>query len=158
MGLKALKEFYLGPTGTLIGYLLLVAAAVWRMPVQKWTLVLVALMPMSIFLAASLSADAVSIGLSLLAIAMILRLALGQELVSRRSLSWLAVVLLLLALAKPGYVLISLLVFLIPKERFSRPGECWKARTCLVGLPFVLDAGLGSIDTRAMRALRPIST
>ena len=31
------------------------------MPVQKWTLALVALMPMSIFLAASVTADALSI-------------------------------------------------------------------------------------------------
>ena len=138
LGLKALKEVYLGRTGTLIGYLLLVAAAVWLMPVHKWTLALVALMPMSIFLAASLSADAISSGISLLAIALILRLALGPAPISRRSLGWLGLVMLLLALAKPGYVLLSLFFFLVPKERFSDRRHCWQVRAWLVGLPLAV--------------------
>ena len=78
-GRTPLRLFYLGRAGTLIGYLLLVVAAVWLMPVQKWTLALLGLMPMSIFLAASLSPDALSIALSLLGIAMILRWPCGRR-------------------------------------------------------------------------------
>ena len=124
-GLRPLKLFYLGRIGTLIGYLLLVVVAVWLMPVHQWTLALLVLMPMSIFLAASLSPDALSIALSFLGIAMILRLALRPEKVGRGSLWSLAAVLVLIGLAKPAYVAVSLLFLLIPKEKFSNPRHCW---------------------------------
>ncbi len=136
-GLSALEELYAGRAGTLAAYLLLVAAAVLLMPVQKWTLALVALMPMSIFLAAAVTADALSIGLSLLAIAVILRLVLRPQGVDRRSLAWLEAILLLVALAKPGYVLIALLFLLVPKNKFSA-GRCWRIRAGIVGLPLAL--------------------
>ncbi len=137
-GLTALEELYVGRVGTLVGYLLLVAAAVWLVPVHKWTLTLVALMPMSIFLAAAITADALSIAFALLAIAMILRLALRAESVDRRSLWWLGAVLLLVALAKPGYVLIALLFFLVPKDKFSDRRRCWWIRAWMVGLPLAI--------------------
>ena len=137
-GLTALQELYMGRVGTLIGYLLLATAAVWLMPVQKWTLMLVALMPMSIFLAASVTADALSIAVSLLAIAMILRLALRTESVSPGSLWWLAATLLLVALVKPAYVLIALLFFLVPRGKFSNRWWCWWVRAWMIGLPLAV--------------------
>jgi uncharacterized membrane protein len=137
-GLSALEELYIGRAATLIGYLLLVAAAVWLMPVQKWTLTLVALMPMSIFLAASITADALSIALSLVAVAMNLRLALRAESVGRGSLWRLGAILLLLALAKPGYVLIALLFLLVPKGRFADRRRCWRIRAWMVGFPLAV--------------------
>ena len=137
VGLRALEELYIGRAGTLIGYLLLVVTAVWLMPVQKWTLTLVALMPMSIFLAAAITADALSIALGLLAIAMILRLVVRAQVVERRSLGWLGAILLLVALAKPGYVLIALLFLLVPKDKFSA-GHSWWMRAGMVGLPLAV--------------------
>jgi uncharacterized membrane protein len=135
-GRTALEELYLGRAGTLVAYLLLVVAAVWLMPIQKWTLTLVALMPMSVFLAASITADALSIALSLLAIAMILRLVLLRAESAGRGSMWrLGAILLLVALAKPGYVLIALLFLLVPKDKFSDRRRCWRARAWLVGLP-----------------------
>ena len=136
-GRTALEELYIGRAGTLIAYLLLAVAAVWLTPVQKWTLTLVALMPMSIFLAAAITADALSIALALLAIAMILRLALRAQSADRRSLAWLGAILLLVALAKPGYVLIALLFLLVPKDKFSE-GRCWRLRAGMVGLPLAV--------------------
>ena len=136
--LSPLDELYLGRVSTLAAYLLLVAVAVWLIPVHKWLLVLVALMPMSIFLAASLSADALSIAFSLLAIALILRLALRAEGVGRGSLYWLETILLLLALAKPAYNLIAFLFLMVPKDKFSSRGQCWRVRAWMIGLPLVL--------------------
>lgn len=136
--LTPLRLFYLGRAGTLIGYLLLVVAAVWLVPVHKWTLVLLALMPMSIFLAASLSPDALSIALSFLGIAMILRLALRSGKIGRGSLWFLGAVLLLVGLAKPAYVALALLVLLIPNDRFADPRQRWRIRALLLGLPLAV--------------------
>lgn len=154
-GLGPLNLFYLGRAGTLTGYLLLVAAAVWLMPVHRWTLVLLALMPMSIFLAASLSPDALSIALLFLGIAMILRLVLRPQKAGRGSLWLLLGVLVLVGLAKPGYVAISLLCMLIPKEKFSDPRQGWWIRGLLVGLPLAVSVawivslpGLFSVPVR----------
>ena len=81
-----LAMLYLARVANLIVYLLLAAAAVRLAPIHKWTLAMVALMPMSVYLAASLSADAMTLGLSLLVVALTLNLALGSEGPSRRSL------------------------------------------------------------------------
>jgi uncharacterized membrane protein len=134
-GMTALQALYIGRCGTLVGYLLLVVAAVWLTPIQKWTMTLVALMPMSIFLAGAITADALSIALALLAIAMLLRLILRAENVDRLSLLWLAAVLLLLGLAKPGYVLIALLFSLVPKSKFAGRWRCGWTRAWMIGLP-----------------------
>jgi uncharacterized membrane protein len=139
-GLTALEELYAGRAGTLIGYLFLVVAAVWIMPVQKWLMALVALMPTSVFLAASVSADALSIAFPLLAFAMILRLALQPSSVDRRNLRWLAATLLLVGLVKPAYVLMACFFVIVPQDKFASRGECWRARASMIGLP--LAAGL----------------
>jgi uncharacterized membrane protein len=134
----ALEELYFGRVGTLAGYLLLVAAAVWLMPIHKWTMSLVALMPMSIFLAASLSADALTIAFSLLSIAMILRLGLRSENADRRSLLWLGTVLVCLALVKQAYVLVALLFLMVPQAKFADRGQCWRIRTLMIALPIAV--------------------
>jgi uncharacterized membrane protein len=136
--LTALEELYIGRVGTLAGYLLAVVAAVWLTPVHKWLMALIALMPMSIFLAASLSADALTIAYSLLAIAMVLRLALQPDSLGRRDVWWLGGILLLVALAKPAYVFISLLFLIVPKDKFADRGQCWRARAWMIGLPIAV--------------------
>ena len=138
--LTALRELYIGRAGTLIGYLLLVIAAIWLTPVQKWSMALVALMPTSIFLAASLSADALSIAISLLAISMILRAALQGGIAGPRGLCGLGAVLAALALVKPGYVLISFLFLSVPAERFSSRAACRRVRAMMIGMPLALSA------------------
>ena len=153
--LTAIQLLYLGRAGTLAGYLLLAAAAVLLMPIHKWTMSLIALMPTSIFFAASLSADAVSIALSLLAIAMILRPALGDGPIGRRRLLGLGAVLTLLSLAKPGYVLISLLFLAVPKERFYDRWQCLRVRTWMVGVPLAVSIGWAISIRRYCVPLRP---
>ena len=136
--LSPLALFYMGRASTLAAYLALVVAAVWLMPIHKWFMVLVALMPMSIFLAASLSADALSIAFSLLAIAMILRLVLLSGPLERRSLIGLGTVLTLLALTKPPYNLIAFFFLAVPPDKFASQGQCWRARAWMILLPIAV--------------------
>ncbi len=135
-----LAMLYMARVANLIVYLLLAAAAVRLMPIHKWTLALVALIPMSVYLAASLSADAMTLGLSLLVIAMPLNLAMGSERPSRRSLMMLGLLLVLLALSKQAYMGLALLFFVIPGKKFSSPGRRWLIAAIFIGMPLVIDA------------------
>jgi len=83
-------------------------------------MVMVALMPMTAFLAASISADVMTNALALLATAVILRSALTRN-DSIATGEWLAIVAILglLALSKQIYLLMTFLTFLTPVKRFG---------------------------------------
>jgi len=135
-----LTMLYVARVANLIVYLLLAAAAVRLAPVHKWTLALVALVPMSVYLAASLSADAMTLGLSLLVVAVTLNLALGSEKPGRRSLLAMGFLLVALSLSKQAYLGLALLFFVIPGEKFSSRGRRWLIAALMIGLPLAIDA------------------
>jgi len=110
---------YAGRLANLLTWLLLVGMAVRVTPVGKWLLVSLALMPMTIFLAASLSYDACTIGISFLATACLLRHTMTRE----GTVRWrdAAVACLLgaaLGLSKFAYAGLMLIWLLIPDTRF----------------------------------------
>lgn len=89
-------------------------------PIFKWVLVLYAVMPISIFLSTSLSADVITISLSFFVIALMLNLILNKESkIDRKTVVLVIVTALLLSIAKQGYSLVLLLCLLIPKDKFS---------------------------------------
>jgi uncharacterized membrane protein len=115
------------------------------MPIQKWTMALAALVPMSVYLAASLSADAMTLGLSLLVVALTLNLAMGRHpqegtRPSRGSLLALGFLLVLLALSKQAYLGLAGLFFVIPGKRFSGPARRWLIAALMIGVPLAIDA------------------
>jgi uncharacterized membrane protein len=89
--------------------------AIRIMPAGKWVLFLLALMPKTIFLLASVSYDAYVISLSFLLIALFLHFAFrpGKMLVWR-DLGLLFLLTVLLALAKPPYFIAGFLFLIIP--------------------------------------------
>jgi len=113
-----LMWLYLGRLFNLITWIILIFLAINLMPVHKWTMVILALLPMHINLAASLSADAFTNAISFLGIAIFLQLGLSGGFLEKKSVFWLLVVVLLIALSKNVYVIIGLLFFLIPIARF----------------------------------------
>jgi uncharacterized membrane protein len=118
-GLSALHMMYLGRIANLLCWIAVIYSAIRVTPVFKWVFVLVALLPMNLFLAASLSADAAADGIVSLLFAFVLR-AVWQE----KVLTWahmLAITLLcvLLAFVKLPYVPLTALVLLIPIARFN---------------------------------------
>ncbi|MGO9108299.1 MAG: DUF2142 domain-containing protein [Thermoguttaceae bacterium] len=139
-GPAPLTMLYLARVANLIVYLLLAAAAVRLTPILKWTLALAALLPMSVYLAASLSADATTIGLSLLVVAATLNLALGSKNPSRRSLLSLGFLLVLLALSKQPYLGMATLFFLIPGKRFFSTRRRWLIAAVIIGVPLAIGA------------------
>jgi uncharacterized membrane protein len=110
---------YLARIFNLLLFLLMAFYAIRWMPEMKWGLALLALMPMTLYEAASTSADVYTIGISFLMTAFLLRCAASDHKLILRDIFILLAGTALLALAKPGYSPIILLAFLIPAKRFG---------------------------------------
>lgn len=116
-------SFYLARILNLALFLFLIGCALRWMPDMKWGMALLALMPMTLYEAASVSADAYTIGISFLMIAFLLRCAVREEILSRGEIGFLFIGAALLALAKPSYSPVVLLALMIPEKRFGTRGR-----------------------------------
>ncbi|MGD0231712.1 MAG: DUF2142 domain-containing protein [Syntrophorhabdales bacterium] len=138
-GLSVLAGTYVGRLLCLFCWMCLVWIAIRMTPVFKWVIVLVALMPMSLFLAASLSADPLINGTSILLTALVLRGAMGEgERVDLGTCIAIAGLCIILSSAKLVYAPLSALVAIIPSRRLG--GHTCKAAYC----GGVLAAGLAA--------------
>lgn len=128
LDLPALGLLYLARLCNLLASILLIYIAIRLTPVLKWCFVIVALLPMFVFQAASLSADSLTLSLTLLFTAGLFAALFGED----ASRNWRAVILLtvigaMLALSKPFYLPLILLVWLIrPGAGESRRQWIWK--------------------------------
>lgn len=115
--------------------------AIKRMPIYRELFTIVALMPLTIYQAASGSPDAMLNALCFLFIALCFNYALETD----KKLDWkhaisLSVILLFIFVIKYVYVCIGLLVFFIPMKRFGEKKEYWKAFGIAM-IPLVLIGG-----------------
>ena len=140
-GMGPLLIFYCGRAGTLAAFLVLVAMAIEITPVHKWTMMLVALMPLPMYLASALSADPITTGFALLATAMTLRCALCAEKIGRRDLLGLSLAFCLLALCKQFYIPLVLMFFIIPARKIGGIRRYIWAILGVVVLPAALNLG-----------------
>jgi uncharacterized membrane protein len=119
-GLPPLSLFYLARLANLACWIFAVWTAIRLAPFFKWPLCLLALNPMSIFLAASVSPDTAASGLSFLILGAGLRLAHADDAPVRgRDLARFAAAALLLSLAKQVYLVLSLILLLVPAGKFG---------------------------------------
>lgn len=107
---RPLIAFYAGRLATLAAAIALLAAAMRVAPALDSIIAAVALLPMSLFLFASWSADAVTIALAILMTAMVLA---DREV----PLAAMTVTALALSLCKPAYFLIPLMILITSKSR-----------------------------------------
>lgn len=146
LGFSPLLIFYLGRFFNLLVFLALVFSAIVVTPVHKWVFFLIGLLPVTINLAASLSSDAMTIGLSLLAIAFFLRLALDDTklVIEKKDKYLLFLLAAALALAKPPYFLLIFLFFIIPMRKFKSRKEYLAFFTLLLACIIII-AGFWSL-------------
>lgn len=125
--------FYLGRLVNLFTWIGLVYLSIRIMPFHKRLLLAVSLLPMSVFIAASFSPDAVTNGVSFLWIASVFRIfARSEDNISLKDWAFLALLLIPLALSKSIYIaLTGLLVLLL----IRRPE---KYRVYLVAIPALM--------------------
>jgi len=81
-------------------------------PFRKWSLLFITLLPMTLSLYGSASADALTISLSILYVSLVLYLRQNGH--TRTHLIWFGLATLTLAFVKPGYVFLCLLIIVIP--------------------------------------------
>ncbi len=140
LGVSPLALLYLGRLANLAVWLALVSLAIGALPMHRWVFVVLGLTPMALSEAASVSPDAFVNGLSFLAIALWLSLALGPvPQVGWRALAGMAAVTALLAQSKQVYVLLAGLYLLIPGGKFPTRRCRWG------GALLVVAAGAASL-------------
>jgi uncharacterized membrane protein len=150
---------YLGRITNFIVWLLLVYTAIKLAPVGKWALATLALIPMSVFQAASLSADALTNGLAFLSVGLFLWLYQLKRGISTQELASVLVVTSVLSVTKPSYAIISFLFLLIPSTRFTRPSRYVRFAVILVVLNVGLSLAWAWVASRYLpdlaRVIRP---
>lgn len=149
--LSPLVLLYIGRLANLLAWIFLTYLAIRITPVHKWVFLMLALIPMTLFEAASLSADSFLLGLSFLIIAIFFKFAFDgdKKKISIKDIYILFILLLLIALAKSNYFLLLFLIFLIPKEKFGNrkniflvTGFLFLAIGAVVGIWYLLTKGL----------------
>jgi uncharacterized membrane protein len=100
----------------LFAFLCIVFFAIKIMPVHKYLLCALALNPMTLFQAASVTYDVMSFSLSFLLVALALKYACGENRMTNGAIALFLLVSLVHYFAKPGYFLIPFLFFIIPER------------------------------------------
>ncbi len=104
----------------LIAYILMVTIAILIARRGKWVYAVVALFPVSIQQAASLSADATTIGTAFITIALIERLFMQKEKLNKKQLALLIVLSIVIGLSKPTNAILLAPLVLLPTRIFSK--------------------------------------
>jgi uncharacterized membrane protein len=121
----------------LIAFLIIVFFAIRIMPVHKYVLFALALNPMTLFQAASVTYDVLNISLSFLLIALALKYAFQEKQVRTREIALFLFVAVLLGSVKPGYVLMPFLFFIIPVKNIGSLKTSLAVFICLVIVCFL---------------------
>ena len=120
--IKPLYLLYLTRFCTFIFWLFLISKALQLMPVNKWLLVFLALLPGSLFINASASGDVVTNGVAFLVMAFCYKMIILKDAkINFIQMGWLTLGIIILALNKFVYTPILLLSFLFPKTAFKYP-------------------------------------
>jgi uncharacterized membrane protein len=124
-GLSPVLTLYAGRISGAIVYALLVMLAVRITPIGKWTLLLVAFMPVPFFVGSVINADLTANALAFLFIAVGLRHVMGEERapLTRREFAILCGLGVSLALAKLAYLPMLLIALMIPAQRVAPNGK-----------------------------------
>lgn len=119
---RPLLLLYVGRLVTLTLWLVLVLASLRIMPFHSWTLAWLALLPSSLFLHASLTGDALTYGLCFWLLAALLSMIFEKHdtaSLSPRRMIGTFICAAIVTLSKPVYLPLTLLVWLIPINRFK---------------------------------------
>ena len=127
IGLGPMGIFYAGRIGNLVSWSLLVYFSLRLIPIMDWTFLLLALTPMSMAQAASLSADATVNGVCFLFVAAAMRCGMTDGPIRAAQLIGLTICGAAVALAKTAYLPLALLFLLIPAGKFPNRSRYWLA-------------------------------
>ena len=125
LGLGPIIIFYTARIFTLWIWIAVIAYAIKVIPMYKWLMALLALLPMSVFINMSLSADMVTNTISFLLIACVLKFSFADSPFTLKRLSILLLLGITLASAKMVYTPLILLMLIIPGEKYVSKRFRW---------------------------------
>ena len=115
-----------------ICYMIIAFFAIKFMPVFKNTLAVIALLPMPMQLAGSLSYDVMLIAGSFLFVAYVLKILYSNNKINKKDIAILLFTIIILSTAKLIYIILVPFVFLIDKNKFSKEKLVKKFKTIVV--------------------------
>lgn len=120
IGANGEQVLLLGRLFALLWYCIMMYCAIRLMPVKKMSLFVIGLLPMTIQQAVSFSYDSVLLGFCFLLIAYLFKLIFDKEKVEIKDLCIIIALSIGIGLIKYVYLPILALMFLIPKEKFTK--------------------------------------
>lgn len=118
LDLNAIWLLWLGRLFNLIVYASIISLAIRKTPILKFPMLIVSILPLAIYQAASLSADGMFISLSMLAFAYFLYFYKTPK-IKWVDLGIFYSAIILSGLLKSPFLALSLLIFLVPKQNFE---------------------------------------
>lgn len=119
LGFGSVITYYLGRLFNLAGFIVMAAFSVKIAPIGKKCFMVVAMLPITMHLAASYSYDAFIIGMAMLLTALCLHAIRSHSQVDLKMMIGIGVIVVLLAPCKVIYTLIIVLIYFIPNSRFA---------------------------------------
>src|ERR1700752_1645282 len=151
--LAVLPVFYLARLAGLLSYLFLTWFAIRLIPFGKWLLLILAVSPMALFQAATMTADSISNGIGVLFIAGSLEAA-GLKEIDWRKIGKLILLVFLLFLTKLNMSALSLLPFLLTSPSQYMPKSIYLFLLAIALILFVVEvAGWNLVATTNIDAL-----
>ncbi len=142
----------------LLVYIGLVWTAIRLIPFGKSVLFAVALFPMSLQLAGSLSYDTLVNGCSFLFIALCLKFTYADKTVSWKQMLWLAVLGALLSPSKAVYLVLAALCLIIPQNKYPSRLAARGSKAMVLGLSFAAWFAYSFSDAMSIFRANPVVT
>ncbi|MDY7991475.1 DUF2142 domain-containing protein [Paenibacillus polymyxa] len=139
--------FYLARLINFLAFIGVIYYTIKISPKLKYLILLLALMPMMLHQAVSLSPDALTVSLCFLFVAYVMKMRHESELVSRKNIIVLILLSIAIALLKVTYFPLTFLVFIIPADKFGVRKNFWKTGLSVITLSIVF-TGLWFFCTR----------
>lgn len=120
MDVSSLVLLYAARLGGLIVGIALFYKAIQIIPIGKWAMCLVGLLPVVVYTRSAVTADSFTLGVVVLYAAYIMHYYMRKnEVLSGKQVVWLAVLATVLALCKTAYAMIPFMVLILPSEKYG---------------------------------------
>jgi uncharacterized membrane protein len=123
--------YYAGRFAGFLFWLIIMYMVIRIVPVYKWLFTTLILLPMSLYVTNSLSADTVTNCLGFLFIALVLKHVFSEKSITLKDLSLFLGLLLLIVFAKVVYIGLIVLLFLIPANKFKNLIHKYSSILCI---------------------------
>ena len=147
LGVSVAHMYEAGRISIFVSWLMAMFFVIRLIPVGKWLLTFLFLLPMNQYVANSFSADNMTNIAALLFVAVVLRASFRQGPVGKKELAFLALLLIVLAFAKVVYIGLVLLIWIIPKSRFVNTQQYYMTNLVLMTIALLAAYTWSSVVT-----------